>query len=859
MLALIEKVLTGWTDQSRRGGWLLALIFLVATAAAGWYAAGSLKVNTDTSAMLDASLDFQVRARELREAFPEVKNDIAVIIRAPTLDEADALAADLRQRALARPEIFSGVFAPSAEPFFRRNGLLYLDTDELETRLSQMSKAASLIETLIKAPTAGQFFSTLADNDELAEKSDLGKETLARIYDELAGVVEAGAKGEPQPFSWMGAISTDEAPADGYVRLVYVTPKLDFSRLQPAKPALVELRNEIAAAEKSFGGRAETFITGDPALRADELAAVTTGIEISFLISFVSVAVLLLLCYRSVFLALTTLASLVITIVLTGAFAAAAIGELNLISVAFTVLLVGLGLDFAIHLLLHLQERQGGGETLADAMRGSVHEVGPALTLAALTTTLGFFAFIPTAFDGIAQLGIIAGVGVIIALFVTLTFIPAALGAAGGKGRAFTKPKPKQGETLVERLATPVAIATVALGVAALFVLPKARFDADPMSLRDPSSQSVIGFNLLFNDRDTVPYRLTQIATSEAEAEQAAIEARAIATVGAVRSLPGFVPDHQEDKLDIIDFASGSLVFALSATEDKSAAPAAEQGAAKLKARLEAAYAGGTPARRLADALGAVADDEAALARIEASIFAYWPALVERLRDQFDADIIDIDALPDGLKKRYFSADGKWRIDVLPKADVRDPKALKEFVRSVEAVLPDIAGGAIQTEKAGEVISGAMLQASMIALVIISLFLVALLRRVDEVLLMLFPLALAAVLTAAASVLLNVPFNYANVIVLPLLMGIGIDSGIHLVMRQRQLEAGESLFGASTPRAVLFSALTTVASFGSLMLSPHRGTASMGELLTIAIGFTLLCTLIVLPVAFRLFEGRKFG
>ncbi len=859
MLALIEKILTGWTDQSRRGGWLLALIFLVATAAAGWYAAGNLKVNTDTSAMLDASLDFQVRARELREAFPEVKNDIAVIIRAPTLDEADALAADLRQRALARPEIFSGVFAPSAEPFFRRNGLLYLDTDELETRLSQMSKAASLIETLIKAPTAGQFFSTLADNDELAEKSDLGKDTLARIYDELADVVEAGAKGDARPFSWMGAISTDEAPAGGYVRLIYVTPELDFSRLQPAKPALVELRNEIAAAEKSFGGRAETFITGDPALRADELAAVTTGIEISFLISFVSVAVLLLICYRSVLMALTTLASLVITIVLTGAFAAAAIGELNLISVAFTVLLVGLGLDFAIHLLLHLQERQGGGETLADAMRGSVHEVGPALTLAAMTTTLGFFAFIPTAFDGIAQLGIIAGVGVIIALFVTLTFIPAALGATGGKGRVFTKPKPKKGETLVERMATPIAIATVALGVAALFILPKARFDADPMSLRDPSSQSVIGFNLLFNDQDTVPYRLTQIATSEAEAEQAAIEARAIATVGGVRSLPGFVPDHQEDKLDIIDFASGSLVFALSADEDKSAAPAAEQGAAKLKARLETAYAEGTPARRLAAALGAVAGDEAALARIEAGIYAYWPALVERLRDQFNANIIDIDALPDALRKRYLSADGKWRIDVLPKADVRDPKALKEFVRSVEAVVPDIAGGAIQTEKAGEVISGAMLQASMIALVIISLFLVALLRRVDEVLLMLFPLALAAVLTAAASVLLNVPFNYANVIVLPLLMGIGIDSGIHLVMRQRQLEAGESLFGASTPRAVLFSALTTVASFGSLMLSPHRGTASMGELLTIAIGFTLLCTLIVLPVAFRLFEGRKFG
>ncbi|MEZ5918215.1 MAG: MMPL family transporter, partial [Parvularculaceae bacterium] len=105
----------------------------------------------------------------------------------------------------------------------------------------------------------------------------------------------------------------------------------------------------------------------------------------------------------------------------------------------------------------------------------------------------------------------------------------------------------------------------------------------------------------------------------------------------------------------------------------------------------------------------------------------------------------------------------------------------------------------------------------------------------------------------------DIPFNYANVIVLPLLLGIGVDSAIHLVMRQRQVDAGDSVYGTSTPRAVLFSALTTVASFGSLMLSPHRGTASMGELLSLAIGFTLVCTLIVLPFAFRVVEGRKFG
>ncbi len=856
MLNLIEKVLIVWADQSRRSGWLLVALFAIATAAAGWYAATNLKVNTDTSAMLSPSLDFQVRAKELREAFPEVKNDIAVVLRAQTLDEAEAFTAELRRRAVARPEIFESVFAPSAEPFFRENGLLYLETDDLESRLSQMSKAAGLIETLIKAPTAGQLFTTLADNDALAERSDLGQETLGRIYGELADVIEASQRGDARPFSWLGAMSPDEG-ATTHTRMIYVTPKLDFTRLQPAKPAITELRVEIAEIENEFGGRVETFITGDPALRADELAAVTTGIELSFLISFVSVGILLLICYRSVSLSLTTLSALVITIVFTAAFAAVAVGELNLISVAFTVLLVGLGLDFAIHLLLHVQERRGSGEAIEAALRGSVHEVGPALVLAALTTSLGFFAFIPTAFDGIAQLGLIAGAGVLVALFVSLTFIPAALGIIGGEGRAFGRKKKRNGPGVWTHLSAPIAIVAVALGAASLLLLPQARFDADPMSLRDPSSQSVAGFNLLFEDKDTVPYRLTMIATSKAEVESVASGARAIEEVGGVRSLLTFIPDNQEDKLDLIDFASGSLVFALEAEEDKTGAPEARAGAEKLKARLEGAYPEGTQARRLAAALGAANDD--ALSKAESNIFAYWPALVERLRAQINADFVEIETLPDNLKRRYLTADGKWRVDIVPEADVRDPKALKAFVRAVEKEFPTVSGGALQSQKAGEVISSAMLQATGIALAIITLFLIIVLRRVDEVLLMLFPLALAAILTTAAGVLLDIPFNYANVIVLPLLMGIGIDSGIHLVMRQRQLDVGENIFGASTPRAVLFSALTTVASFGSLMLSPHRGTASMGELLSIAIGFTLLCTLTVLPVAFRLFEGRKLG
>ncbi len=849
MLDAIVPWMSALTGASRRAGVVLLFLFAVATAAAGWHAAGALKVNTDTSAMIDETLGFQVRARALREAFPEIKTDIAVILRGPTIDEVDAFAAALAARASGRTDVVEAVFAPSADPFFRANGLLYLDTDDLERRLTQMSKASGLIETLVKAPTAGQLFAALAENDALAERSELGRETLGSIYAELAGVIEAAGRGETRPFSWMGAIAGADSAT---MRTVQVTPRLDYTRLQPAKPALAALRADLETL-KADNPRVEAFITGDPALRADELSSVANGIELSFLISFLSVGALLLICFRSVGLALVTLASLVISIVLTASFAAAFVGELNLVSVAFTVLMVGLGIDYAVHLLLHVQERRAEGLETPAALTAATRDVGAGLVLACITTALGFLAFVPTAFQGIAQLGLIAGAGVIIALAVSLTFIPAALSVVGVRARAATKKR--QGGDPFSYARAGVALATALAGAASLFLLPQSRFDADPMSLRDPKSPSVVGFNLLFDDPETTPYRVTRLVASAAEAAETAQKARALGAVRSVRTLANFIPADQEEKLDLISYSAGSLAFALDAAEDKSAAPPAETGAQALKARLDAAYDATSPAGRLAVALGVALQKPQSFAAIEANIFAYWPALVARLKDQLAADYVDLETLPDHIKRRYLSADGQWRVDILPAADARDPKALADFVGSVEEVFPDITGGAVQSLKAGQTVARAMIEATLIALGVIAVFLFLLLRRLDDVLLILIPLGLAAALTIASGVIFNIAFNYANVIVLPLLLGVGVDSGIHLVMRDRQ-GGGDS---DATRRAVFFAALTTIASFGSLTLSSHRGTASMGELLSIAIGFTLLCTLVVLPVAMRLVRRRAQG
>jgi len=857
----MESFLIKWTGLARRTSWLGVVAFFIATALCGIYSATHLKINTDTTSMLNSKFEFQQRALALRSAFPSIKNDIVIIVRAPSNDEADAFTNRLVSQLDKQEKLLQATFAAEIDPFFLQNGLLYLGTPELESRLSQLSKASGLIETLVTSPTLGTFYSTLAENDALAEKSDLGRSALDDIYSELSLVISSTLDGSQRPFSWLGALDPEGVPEEGVQRYIYATPALDYTRLQPAKPSIEAIDNAIENLLPAFGDRVEVFITGDPALRADELRSVSTGIGLSFALSFAMVALLLLIAYRSLALSIMTLLALIITIIFTSGFATFIFGELNLISVAFTVLLVGLGLDFAIHLLLHMQEHRRNGENRAVALKGSVHEVGIALAIAAPTTAIGFFAFAPTKFDGIAQLGIVAGVGVFIAFFVSITFLPAALGAMGA-GERGTPIERKKRNKFLHLLRKPLTAITILAGFFAAFFIPEARFDADPMALRDPESRSVIGFNTLFRTKDTTPYRMTRLATSKEQVLETTTKAKSLASVSSVRSLLDFIPENQDEKLDLIDIGSGSLVFALDAEEDKSKSPSTENGAKKLIEQLKKPPET-TIRQNLANLLEqSLSANPQSQDIIDKNIFAYWPGLVNRLRSQISPDYIDKSSLPEPLLTRYLAIDAEtgaetWRVDILPAEDPRQIEALEKFVDDVAIAFPDIGGGAMQMLKAGEVISGAMLQATMTAFVLIAIFLWILLRRLTEVIMILFPLGLAATLTISTGIIFDIPFNYANVIVLPLLLGIGVDSGIHLVMRQRQVTAGEDLYGTSTPRAVFFSAITTVASFGSLMLSPHRGTASMGQLLSISIMFTLICTLVVLPTLLDMAARKK--
>jgi len=411
------------------------------------------------------------------------------------------------------------------------------------------------------------------------------------------------------------------------------------------------------------------------------------------------------------------------------------------------------------------------------------------------------------------------------------------------------------------------AFSALVLGAVGLVFAAQSRFDFNPFSLKDPTTESVQTMLDLFAESDASPFTIAILAADADAAAATAERLERLPEVDRAITLRDYVPDQQDEKIEIIEEV-GMFLLPVLTVADPTAAPDVDLRREMRRLNQALAIFAATPAAgdypstgRLAVALAAFEDafpgNGSARLELQDRLLATLGKRLSILERALQARPIGLDDLPDLVVARQLAADGRSRIEVYPAEDISDNDALRRFVTAVQAIAPRATDTPVTLLGAGDTVVDALRKAVLLAVVLIALALMGLLRSPLDAILVLLPLSLAGILTVAATVLFDVPFNFANVIVLPLLLGLGVASGIHLVMRHRVEGAGTSLLQTSTPRAVLFSALTTIGSFGTLAISSHRGTSSMGLLLTITIGLTLVCTLIVLPAMLTLSRRRR--
>jgi hopanoid biosynthesis associated RND transporter like protein HpnN len=867
--AYLGRLAAAWVNRVQHHAGIVILFFLIATVAIGVYAGATLGVNSSEIDLFSKDLRVMKLRANYFQNFPLLRDPIVVVVDAATPDLAHDNANKLAERLRSDPGHFVSVYQPDGGEFFDEHALLYLSVSELQNTIDRLSQAQPFLSRLSRDQSIGGLFTMLDEASEAADSGELefGAAVLGETFNAVSQAIDGYVAGRETPLSWQTLLDGRASDNKRYRRFLLVTPVVDFSRLGPADETLQGLRDVVAEPEFNRNGDVRVRTTGTFPLAYEESEHIREQATWAGLASLVLVTIILLIGFGSLRLVFCCILTLLVGLVWTAGFASAAIGYLNLISIAFGVLFIGLSIDFAIHLSVQFSDELGGDARPEGALRGAASSVGGSLAICALTTSLAFFAFVPTEFTGVGELGLIAGTGMFIGLFVNFTLLPAMILTFAPRARVSSGNAVPSWMTQVFKLpmryARSVLVLTTVFAIAALFILPALQFDSNPIRVRDPSTSSVQVFDEILEEGLAYPWNLNAAADDLERAREMASILEARPEIRVALTLSDFVPGDQEEKLEILDDAVLMLLPSLSDNADGTVTTAAQAHSDidKLEKTVSVLATGDhdtsliNAARglreslvRLREKLGNEADITVALERLHAVLFESLPGRLRLLRRALQTDAIELDSIPEELRQRMTGLDGRARIEVFPEHDLSDQAALEAYVAAVQTINTDTFGEGLLIVESGKVVIQALRQALTTAAIAILLILTILWRNVLDAALVAAPLVLATIFTTAGSVVFDIPFNFANVIIIPLLLGMGIDSSIHMVHRVRggNLPDG-NLLRTGTARAVLLSALTTMASFGTLGFSSHRGIASLGQLLTLGIALVLLCNLVVLP------------
>jgi len=844
--------------------WLTVLLGVLLAALSAGVTVTRLGVSTDTDKLFADSLPWRKRDMAYNAAFPQFQDLLVAVVDGVSPEVAEQTAADLASALRADTAHFADVHRPDASPYLEQNGLLFLDQVPLGKLLDSTIDAQPFLGQLANDPSARGLFAALGLVGQGIERGQADVASFAPALDAFHKALADALAGRPEPLSWQSLLAGSLVEQAGKYRFVLAQPKLDYGALEPGGQASDAMRAAAARLEYVKSGLAHVRITGSVALADEEFATVAQGAAIGTAASGALVLLWLILAVRSVRLIVPIVATLVLGLLVTTGFAAVFVGTLNLISVAFAILFVGIAVDFGIQFSVRYRQRRHDIDDPMLAIAATAEAVGPQIMVAALATAAGFLAFVPTDFSGVAELGLIAGVGMIVAFLCTLMFLPAAL--------KLCRPKPEQdeirfawgvaAERVLVRRGRLVLLCFALLAVLGTVLLPKLSFDSDPLHTKDPSTEAMRTLYDLMESPLTNPYSVDVLAPDMAAANLLAEKLRKLPLVSEVLTLSSFVPENQPAKMALLADAANILGSTLAMH-----APAAPVGPQDLRLaartaaqQLERAGTGPAEAalRPLIADLNALSNaPDATLLSVNTALTRFLPLQLMRLKISLGAHPVTEADIPPDIARDWKLPDGRVRVQALSTQAARDSAGLHAFVAEVRTVAPDAAGSAVTIVETAATITRAFALAALGAVLSITVLLALVLRRAVDVLLVLAPLLLSALLTVVAVVALGLSLNFANIIALPLLLGVGVSFNIYFVMNWRG--GAQAYLGTATARAILFSALTTSTAFGSLALSAHPGTASMGKLLLLSLGATLLVTLVCMPPLLAALRPGKGG
>lgn len=850
-------MIEGLVASSVRFRWIVIALVAAMTVASLGIAAHLFRINTDVERLIDPKEPWRQDEIAFEKAFPQRSNLIVAVIDGQTPEETEEAASSLTRALSERKNLIETVYRPDGGPFFQKNGLLLMPQAEMDKTLDQLTQQQGLLGPLAADPSLRGIMRVLTLGARGVKSGDAKLEDLDKPMAQIDATLQKVLKGEPARLSWQALLSNGETRVTDRLKFVMIQPVLDFNALEPGYEATRMIREVAKDLKIDAANGLRMRLTGPVAVADEEFATLSQDALLNNSIIVGAIVLFLWLALRSgplvIGVIITTFAGLIVT----AALGLLLVGELNPISVAFAALFVGLGIDFGIQFSVRYRADRYEQPTLQGAIRAAARGVGWSLTLAAVSLLAGFFAFLPTAFRGVSELGLIAGVGMIVAYLFSLTLLPALIAVFRPKGeKAAVETRWLVGvDPWIIRNRKPILIAVGLVTLAGTPLLWSLPFDSNPMHLRSPKVESIATYLDLIKNPETSPNVIDVLAPDVAAIPALTKKLAALPATDSITSIDTFVPPDQDKKLAQVADTAQLLDPVLNPARkpppptDADNVKALKDAAAALKTTADEAKAdtpGAGTAKQLSGTLNTLADGP--VQKREAASVALTKdlgPLLSGLRDLLHPEKITLENLPPQLKADWVAADGRARVEVHPKGNSNDDKVLRNFADEVLKVAPHATGAPVSTTQSTYTILGAFVQAAVTALVLIFVILSVALRKPWDVAMTLGPLVIATLWTLMAMRVIGMPLNFANIIALPLMLAVGVAFHIYYVIAWR---AGVTdMLASSLTRAIFFSAMTTGSAFGSLVLSSHPGTASMGELLALSLFFTLLAAFFVVP------------
>ncbi len=791
----------------------------------------NLSVNTSTDSLIDNQLAFKKNQKKLKTHFPILDNNILIRIKGDDSKKIENLFIEIKDKLDERVE-FDFYYSPNFDNFFKSNFFSLLPKNQKIDFINQLYQFQPFISELnnnTKFKGLNNFLELVlkSQNTDVFKNFDI-------IFNNFLVAFNTNSKVE-----WKNILKKDFDEI--FILLSVNRDYLQTNGFSSTYDFLQSLR-------KNYNSKSmKVQFTGGLIIDYEEVKSVSNGAALSGLLSIFLVSIILLASLKKIKIIFCLILSILIGLFITTGITSLTVGSLNLISVAFAVLFIGLSVDFGIQVFLRILENQGENSQLK-TFKHELSLVSRTITIASIPSIVGFLSFVPTKYTGLSELGIISAIGLFVGLLVNILFLPAIYSLIKKSEKITIEyKKNKFWKNLLKFILSKKYYLLSFLAIISIFDLSFIKsisFDFDAMKVKDQKLQSVILAKELIEKNPTSDYIISIVEDKEINSA----ELKNLINnpnIQEIRSLNSLFEEYESENLEYLKFLISTGV-----SKEFYSSPDEFERFKDLLIKIKNLKIDNLSniCEELLNQLSKIDFTQKEIRVIEDLFFSKLDDLNDIILAIGTKKTKNYNEIPDYYKKRFESLDGFNRYEVIPAKDVNKIENLEQFVDSVQKYYPDATGMPVVQLEAGKIVINSFIYAFIFSFIITFLYLLIIFKNIYKVSLCILSLLIAFILLIFSMIVFKINLNFANMISLPLLFSLGISYPIYFISRLSEKGSLSKVFDSNTPLAIFTSSLTTICSFGTLFFSSHQGTSSMGLLLFISLLTTLISSLIFLPI-----------